>query len=223
MTDRAALFDRIRKLRALAADKAATPAEAAAAAAAVERIIARHQLDEIGEERAQEPDVFVEERVYTWSIRKKPPQWHAKLAADLALAYQCAIFVAYREGVLYIVGRAQDIALVREQFDFLRREVEHLARRRSTRGRRDGSRFRVGVVEGIADAMRAARAQTLGAEGQAALHVRFMLACWHLERMHPRAGVAVLAPKAAATASFAAGRAQGGTAPVPGAVRRLGQ
>lgn len=44
--DRSKILDKIRKLQALAGDRAATPDEAAAAAAAIRRIMAEHGLDE---------------------------------------------------------------------------------------------------------------------------------------------------------------------------------
>ena len=156
-----AILTKVARLRALAAN-AGTQAEAEAAAAAAERIIALYQIDEAcldmaDPTRAEEPA----EGSALWE-GSSVKVWLNMLADGLCRDHGCAILIEKKvqgrktlSTRLRFAGTPNDMELVRYMFAWLSLEIDRLARREH--GRAAINAFRVGAVQGVLGAMRAAR------------------------------------------------------------------
>ncbi len=148
-----AILEKVRKLRALATS--ANVHEAAAAAAAAERLIQEHNLSE-AEIHVDAENERVDSGLGVEVTYKKIPTWANNLAENLATAYQCAgIWRGTVDGFRYTVfGRPDDIATFRYQFAFFSAEVTRLAEQASRgKGRTFGNCFRLGAVAAISEAI----------------------------------------------------------------------
>ena len=173
-----AIVDKIRKLRALASS--ANLNEAAAAAAAAERLIQEHNLAEA--EIAASGEAPADERVEAEEIgtfKGKLATWQSNLVVHLMMAYQCSgywqrtrrngVIVGYR---FVAYGRPSDLATFRYQAAFYALEIERLAQESGQgRGRRFLNSFRLGAVRAIGEALAAVRAEVKLAATTTALAV----------------------------------------------------
>jgi hypothetical protein len=173
---------KVQKLRRLAS-KNTNANEAAAAAAAADRLIQEHGLHEAqmieaaggqASESAQvSPDALAE-----WT--GKIPQWSLRLGAGLVKHYGCACYlngvprydalgyVIGRRSRLVMVGRKSDVEACRYMYAWLVVEIAALHRSQRLRpvGRVWVNSFRHGCVQGVLDAMRRSKeAQLIVARG----------------------------------------------------------
>ena len=166
------VIEKVRKLRALSAG-AGTLAEAEAAAAQAEAIIARYRLEEaqIGIHDASRVEVVGVADDPLWVGGERVPNWLAWLANALAKHYGCLAFTDVTRGpaglakLFKIVGRPGDVQLVRYMFAWLSAEIDRLSRRE--RGRSAMNAFRLGAVDGICASLSAAQKTEEAAPGAA--------------------------------------------------------
>ena len=167
-----AVIDRIRKLRALASS--ANVHEAAAAAAAAERLIQEHNLSEasVQVESEEEPvthDVVADVggfRIVTWQ---------SHLLHYLGRAYQACGFFQRKRGEGYVYkayGRPADLATLRYQFAFFSAEITRLAALECKgRGKTFANSYRLGAVAAIAEALSTVQRETRAEASSSALVV----------------------------------------------------
>jgi hypothetical protein len=158
------IIEKVRKLRALAAN-AGTLAEAEAAAAQAEAIIARYRLEEaqleIDDASRVEAVGVADEPM--WVGGERVPSWLNWLATALARHYGCVAFseaTRTRLGTtkcFKVVGRPSDVQVVRYMFAWLSAEIDRLSYRE--RGRSAMNAFRLGAVEGICTTLATAQKQ----------------------------------------------------------------
>lgn len=164
------LIDKVRKLRALA--ESSNVNEAAAAAAAAERLIQEHNLSE-ATLHLNEDDEHVE-KANVVEMGATVATWHSVLLAHLQKAYQCCGFIDRPDGksVFIAYGRRQDIETLQYQFAFFTSEITRLCERLTKgKGRTFANSFRLGAVSAIADALFEARRTTRQAASSTALVV----------------------------------------------------
>lgn len=168
MSTLSSIIEKIQKLRRLATSSNVN--EAAAAAAAADRLIQEHGLEEAQLEAdgqtAGEMASLEAEPVASWT--GLTPAWQLSLGSLLAHHYDCACF---RERNVYgksrkveslrIVGRPSDVATMRYMFAWLTLEIERLAHgSRAAAGASPAetvairNSFRHGAVHGVIYAMR---------------------------------------------------------------------
>ena len=166
----ASLIKKVKDLRALAA-RAGTPAEAEAAAAAAERIIVQHMIDEAAiaasESRAEE---LPAEGDPIWE-GTSTKVWINMLAGGLAKMHGCAVLILKESRgrktlsvKIRIAGTKTNIELVRYLFAWLTLEIERFACREHGTSARNS--FRVGAVCGVLSAMEAGQKTELRAQPQ---------------------------------------------------------
>jgi uncharacterized protein DUF2786 len=169
------LIAKIQKLRALA--QSANVHEAAAAAAAAEKLIQEHSLSEaeleVGAAGLDDPVLCEEAAVLPG---RKLATWQTQLLVVLCQSYQCSGFYrrsVARNGALrseepgsrfMAYGRKQDVEMLRYQFAWFSAEVTRLALKFGQgQGRTYANSFRLGAVQAISaslfEARRAARNQ----------------------------------------------------------------
>lgn len=157
---------KIRHLRELAA-RAGTQAEAEAAAAMADRILQEYRLSEADLADKEAPKEKVEKsgqnlKEFAGSVNKA----HTSLACVLAEHYDCYTYTHYSRNGNYmpIYGRESDIAIVRYMYAWLVIEMERLALKE--KGKAGRHAFRLGMVSGIENALRLAKAATIKPEQQ---------------------------------------------------------
>ena len=171
-----AIIAKIRALRALS--ESANIHEAAAAAAAAERLIQEHSLQEAdmqaGAGGEDEPVTHAEVAVMPG---ERLATWQSELLVKLASNYQCSGF--FRHGYsethkspaqkFIAYGRAQDIEMLTYQFAWFTSEIVRLAGRLAQgRGRTYANSFKLGAVAAVCESLREARqAARKGATSQA--------------------------------------------------------
>jgi hypothetical protein len=162
----AAVLAKVRKLLALAGDGAATEGEASNAAAAAQRLIEAHRLDEAlldaGEADAPPPEPEpVGANPDPLDVCKQVVKWRGILAQGIARANGCRMYWRGMRAIC-VVGEPSRVASVRQLYAWLSREVDRLGGEAARgRGRAYGHAWRVGCVERIA--ARLAEAARLGA------------------------------------------------------------
>lgn len=162
MTDISKVMAKVAALRELAA-RAGTQAEADAAAAQAEAIIARYQLDEaeIDAASGERAEAIGEEEMTSGRLDK----WRSMLIGALSKDHGCYGYMSTVRTVTgsthgsKIVGRASDIAIVRYMYAWLTVEIVRLSQREH--GRAAQNAFRLGAALGVIEAMRAARKATV--------------------------------------------------------------
>lgn len=172
-------IDKARKLLALATSD--NEHEAALAAAAAERILARHELglDALEVPEDEQPE-DADEECQRWDDPlpgSGSASWRGVLALGIARAHGCFAFRDH--GRIYLIGRAANVATVRYIDAWMVREVDRLAHARRGNGRAWINAYRHGAVGAILGAIRGARAaevagarQTADAAGDARALVR---------------------------------------------------
>jgi Protein of unknown function (DUF2786) len=166
------VIEKIAKLRRLA--QSANLNEAAAAAAAADRLMQEHgiaeaQLEAAGEMPKESP---VEESTPLAQWVGGTPQWELSLVTQLARHYGCSTYGStdakevgpnqWRDSYsTHVVGRPSDIASVRYMYAWLKLEIERLAKINAGNGRAWINSFKHGAVAGVLEAMRAAKASVM--------------------------------------------------------------
>lgn len=157
-----AVFDKVNKLRALAA-RATTQAEAETAAAQAEQLIAKYQIDEatIEAHDSTRAETIAEDQDPLADTPRRVT-WIAMLANGLCKLHGCGcVSMGGDRTRVRVAGRPNDVAIVRYLFSWLRVEIERMADAESGRASKNG--FRLGAVAGVLSAMRKARAQEAAA------------------------------------------------------------
>jgi Protein of unknown function (DUF2786) len=154
-----AALARVRKLLALATSP--NPHEAAVAAARAQAIIETHRLQAwLDAERRVEADAdpIVDAREEPLDVGRRLRKWKIVLAATLAEANGCIAYTVERgrEQAIVLVGRGRDRAAVGELWGWLVKRIEWLsATHGAGRSRQWHEAFRIGVVDAIAERLRA--------------------------------------------------------------------
>lgn len=156
-----AVADKVRKLLALS--QSSNPHEAAAAAAAAERLMQAHRLSEAELGDPGDPSPIESEDFER--MRAGLVTWRALLANEIARLHGCALLERRPAGqprpvTLLIYGEPGDVAAVRVLYSWARREVEAVTTKSCRLGGLRGTdretwrnSFRLGCVTGICDGM----------------------------------------------------------------------
>jgi hypothetical protein len=146
-----AVLRKVKRLRALATSS--NPHEAAAAAAAADRLMTQHRIDEATLRDA----ATGRDSTPLVSWRRRRPEWQVKLADVLCLHYDVAYYwwdegppAAPTSRSVIMCGAEADVAMVRSMWRWLRTETRRLGRK-EPQSTRDA--FRFGMVLGIAAAL----------------------------------------------------------------------
>jgi Protein of unknown function (DUF2786) len=144
--------------------------EAAAAAAAADRLIQQHRLDETAIEietgEASESATTEPTPLRRWQRR---PAWQRYLIRALCDHYDVAYSYQTGRGVVTarMWGRPSDMALVQEMLAYTENEIERLVLHyHGATARRS---FRLGAVYGFAEALKASKQTTMAAQSSTAL------------------------------------------------------
>lgn len=150
------LLDKVRKLRVLAQSE--NVHEAAAAAAAAERIIQEHRIAEaeLGDESAEPVEAQILDE-----FGNAIPSWRGNLSITLEKAHGCAGYVSRKKvpgrRVFVTVGRASDVATVRYLYAWISTEIARLCEAATKAGKIGGrtarNSFCLGAVAGVREAM----------------------------------------------------------------------
>jgi len=197
------ILDKVRKLRAMAADNANVN-EAALAAAKAQELIERHRLAEADLCAVDDVDIIqdVLEEEQGCSFR----HWKISLAGALASANNCRLFVTkgkrgggYRATVnaqLKLVGSPPNIAATRYLFQALSRDIERLCKEAIKRGEGAGkswaNSFRIGAVATLKQRLKEAKENArVGATSTAIIKVDNelnLVAAWMKENIDLKRG-----------------------------------
>lgn len=195
-----AVIAKIQKLRRLATSSNVN--EAAAAAAAADRLIQEHNLAEAqlqaeGHEDTERPE---EDADPLFDYGPRIASWSSSLIARLSRHYGCSGYQASfynadakrTEWRHKVIGRPSDVATLRYMIAWLTAEIERLAQQNSGRGRAWLNSFRHGAVAGVCNAMyeerRGVQEQTEKAGASAAIvlvNSRHDASMAERDRLHP--------------------------------------
>ena len=149
------LVQRLQKVRALT--ESSVPGEAAAAAAKLQEILLKYNLEmeDIEEESPAPDDRYVKEELDLGATSGNMINWRRILLSGIARALMCAAFGYKGTPRMVIVGQTHNIVMVRHFYDYLSSEIARLAdatwekARRRTRehGRSWKSSFYNGAVD----------------------------------------------------------------------------
>lgn len=154
--DREKLIDRVRRLLRLA--ESANVHEAASAAARAQELMARHRIEAASLDTGGDDDVR-DHRDAPLDASKRLRPWKTHLADAIARANGCRIYLHTRGNVraIVLVGRAEDVSLVRMLFEELVKRVESMTRKHGAgRERSFCNAFRIGMVVTIGERLEAA-------------------------------------------------------------------
>ncbi len=152
------LLDKVKKLLRLA-ERTTNEGEAAAAAAAAQKLIERHRLDvaaiDISEGEREVPLEAPERTVLDGAEgRRNKCAWRGALASGVARANACRVY--WTGPRLQIVGAPSDVATVRYLYAYLVREIDRLAATKSG-GKAWLHGWRMGAVSTVSQRLAAAR------------------------------------------------------------------
>lgn len=149
------LIEKVKRLRALG--QSSNVHEAAAAAAAAERLIQEFNLSEA--DLIDSPTDYIPGRRTADTFGRRVPGWKQWLAGLLSRAYQCKIITDYQHGAIYIWGREADLDTFQYQYAWFTIEIERLVKRQATgKGKSYADAFRKGAVSAISEAIKASTA-----------------------------------------------------------------
>ncbi len=166
------VIEKVQKLRKLA--RSTNEHEAAAAAAAADRLIQEHGLVEaqLQAEGKVEAEPVAEEKDPLTVWRGRAPTWQRQLASGLTRHYDCAAYLSWDyehrtstggPGLRHnLVGRASDVAAVRYMYGWLSVEIERLAQTHKGSGRSWLDSFRRGAVQGVLNKLYASKKAARG-------------------------------------------------------------
>lgn len=151
------LLDKVKKLLRLA-ERTNSEGEAAAAAAAAQKLIERHKLDvaALDLSEAHEAPVEAPEKATLDGAegRRNKCAWRGSLASGIARANACRVY--WTGPRLQIVGAPSDVATVRYMYAYLVREIDRLAETKSG-GKAWLHAWRMGAVATVSQRLRDAR------------------------------------------------------------------
>lgn len=161
------ILKRIAGLLALSEDKAASPNEIAVAARIAQRLMTEHQLTRADVTSDGSDGIGLNDDPLVNA--RRIPTWLMGLANVISQHNGC-FTVVYKDDAtgkkcLILIGRAEDVDMVRQLFRYLRREIDRVAVAYKRAGhfisRGEQSRFRIGCVTAIGAALREARRQAM--------------------------------------------------------------
>lgn len=127
---------RVRKLMKLANDPAATPEEAATAAARASELMERYRLGaaSIDDDEAADQKAYADEKPTHETVERtaRVRPWQVQLAEACARANRCRVYVTPARGIT-MIGRPSDLQAAAYLYAACRRQVDALARP-ATRG-----------------------------------------------------------------------------------------
>ncbi len=163
------VIKKIAALRSLAAN-AGTQAEAEAAAARAEAIIAEYQIQDADLETQSPDDGAIDESEPLFSTDGNRNKWRSMLASNLAQLHGCYSFCHIAATTRQrISGRASDVAIVRYLFGWLCYEIERLAQ--AEHGKAARNAFKLGATCGYIRAMRESQRTAFEAEQKASVAI----------------------------------------------------
>lgn len=174
--DMGAVMEKVGKLKALA-DAGGTEAEAAAAVAALQRLMIRHDISEYEVERAGKQE---RSRYEVRQVQVPAAEWRRTLLDGIArtsLVY-CATDRSHSGLGAFLVGETQHVTAVIGMYEYLAATLDRLAQeafwempyheRKQTTMRRFGNAFRTGATRRIIERlMEAFQQETAGSTGSA--------------------------------------------------------
>lgn len=158
------IIDRIRKLRRLATSL--NEHEAATAAAIADKLIQKHRLEEAAIEGDEHDTIPIDEDPEFFDLGNRVNTWQWYLYTRLISHYDVAGYSSWRNGhrTLHMIGRKDDIEIVKFQCSFFTAEINRLALHvAGGRGRTALHSFRMGAVVGILKALWEAKAAAMAA------------------------------------------------------------
>ena len=123
------ILDKILALKKLSENKSATPAEAASAAARMQELMTKHQIEEASLGVAEEGVEWDRNPIYS---SKQASKWRVGLASGLSNINGCRVLRGKAlDGTvrMSLAGRKSDVEVVRHMFLFLEREIESLGKK----------------------------------------------------------------------------------------------
>lgn len=170
------VIEKVKKLQRLATSS--NPNEAAAAAAAANKLIDQYRIQEselevnseVCEDIIQDPEAVYESGRIT--------QWKTSLVCYLSKHYGCAIFnfKGFRSSSYRLIGRKSDVEVVKYMFAWLCVEIERLcnaASKSKSLGRSSGkifaNSFCAGAVAGIREQLEASRKEVASTSNSTAV------------------------------------------------------
>lgn len=219
------VLELIRKCLTLAGDKAATPAEAASAAARAQELLDRHNLD-LAQIEAHGARARFEEAVFDDVPGALWRQW---LINGVAKTSHCRAIIL-STGKIAVVGERHNVEVVRYLYVFLSREIdrltdaawsdEHAAGAARWRLRAFKNSFRKGAVSAIVERLKEReRARTATPQAQGLVRVEGAALDRYFAEHHPKVRTG---PRSTtiAPAAFGAGLATGRRVALNDAVAR---
>lgn len=153
------IIEKIKKILALAHDPAATPDEAATAAAMAQKLMQQHQLEEADlVEKGQIKLDPISYEIFYNSARVDT--WIQNLANSLAPAFCCVVLLSPGRG-LGLVGRPDNREAFKFTFDYLKGVIHDMAQRtcpKTVHGRRWTNSYGVGCAVKIYQRVKEERA-----------------------------------------------------------------
>ena len=121
------LIQRLQKVRALT--ESSVPGEAAAAAAKLQEILLKYNLDmeDIEEDSPEVDDRYVREDLELGATSGNMINWRRILLSGIARSLMCAAFGYQGTPKMVIVGQKHNIEIVRHFYDYLSYEISRLA------------------------------------------------------------------------------------------------
>jgi post-segregation antitoxin (ccd killing protein) len=192
------VIEKVAKLLALASGRGTTPEEAATAAAAAQRLMLRHRIEQAEVERLEADDPIGltsppagagegREEGFVYQTQR----WQLDLLKAIAAANGCMVVITRKERSgkwMELVGRQSDLEISRYLWAYLSREILRL-KTQQTRGWSRGRKnhFCLGAVHTVAAALRRETAAASSADGLTSgamvVSSRFEAAkAWYFER-----------------------------------------
>ncbi len=149
------LIQRLQKVRALT--ESSVPGEAAAAAAKLQEILLKYNLDmeDIEEDSPEVDDRYVKEDLELSATSGNMINWRRILLSGIARSLMCAAFGYQGTPKMVIVGQKHNIEIVRHFYDYLSYEISRLAdvtwERAKGRTREHGRSWKSSFYNGAVD------------------------------------------------------------------------
>lgn len=213
------VIEKVAKLLALATGQGTTPEEAATAAAAAQRLMLRHRIDqaEVEQVAADDPIDFASADGAPEGFIYQTRRWQLDLLKAIAGTNGCMPVITRKERTgrwLQLVGRRSDLEICRYLWAYLSREIERL-KAEHTRGwsQAQKNHFCLGAAHTVGVALGRETAQASSADGATSgamvLSSRLEAArAWYFER---QPGARFVRPRRVYVdaQSYGAGRAAG--------------
>lgn len=160
--DRDKVIEQIVVLLKIAEGKSTNPYEAASAAAQAQKLMLKYKVTREDVDKSHDSDIRIHDEPIVTG--KRMQSWELGLANAIAQVNGCLNVLVGNEGdvkKLLIVGKDEDVVVVRALYDYLHKEIEHLTKRAqgygTIYGREETNQFRLGALVAIAMALQSAK------------------------------------------------------------------